>query len=163
MHESFKAGIAPEGGEHRIDHQPGGGEIVRAFEEGFELIEGASEDEPVPASDAIGDPTVEASASEPRDPPSTRPADATRIIEKVASLRARGRYRAAADLLRRALRRPWERRTAEVLSYELGRILERQLDDDAAACAHWRKHDERFGGGRYADAVSRGLKRTCGE
>lgn len=100
-------------------------------------------------------------ASERPDAPSTRPSDATHIIEKVATLRARGRYRAAADVLRRALRRPWERRTAEVLSYELGRILERQLHDEQAACAHWRRHDERFGAGRYADAVEGGLRRTC--
>lgn len=112
------------------------------------------------AAEASGD---AASAVEPRDRPSTRPADAARIIERVATLRARGQYRAAATVLRRALRRPWERRTAEVLSYELGRILERQLDDDEAACAHWRRHEARFGWGRYADAVARGLQRSCGE
>lgn len=94
-------------------------------------------------------------------PATKRRQGADRIIEKVTALRARGRYRAAADVLRHALRRSWDRRTAEVLSYELGRILERQLKDPEAACAHWRKHAERFGGGRYADAVERGIARSC--
>jgi transmembrane sensor len=123
-------------------------------------VEGGSEDR---SDESVAPEEPPASAVQRRVAPATRPADAAKIIARVNALRASGRYGAAADLLRRALRRPWDRRTAEVLSYELGRILERQLHDEAAACTHWRQHEDRFGGGRYADAVARGMQRTCGE
>lgn len=90
------------------------------------------------------------------------PEDATAIIEEVTRLRAQGRYADAAAVLRRAeAERRWDRRTAQVLSYELGEIIERHLDDDARACAHWARHAERFPGGRY-DAAVRAARERLG-
>lgn len=88
-------------------------------------------------------------------PPQAGPDEATTIIDEVTRLRAEGRYAEAADVLRRADRtRRWDDRTAQVLSYELGEIIERHLGDDQAACAHWARHAERWPLGRYARAVS---------
>ncbi|MEM6996926.1 MAG: hypothetical protein AAF721_40865, partial [Myxococcota bacterium] len=80
--------------------------------------------------------------------------DADALIERVAELRRAGKYRRAASVLRKALRSRWDRRTAQVLSYELGQILQRHHDDGAAACRHWRRHQARYPGGRYAGAVA---------
>lgn len=85
-------------------------------------------------------------------------AEATALIERVAALRAAGRYQRAASTLRRALRRSWDARTAQVLSYELGQILDRHLNDTVAACRHWRRHNERYPEGRYAGAVAKTLR-----
>lgn len=78
-----------------------------------------------------------------------------RIVAQVADLRAQRQYQAAVSLLRDALRQRWDRRTREVLSYELGTILSTQLPDEAAACAHWSTHRKQFPSGRYARAIDR--------
>jgi hypothetical protein len=86
--------------------------------------------------------------------PSGSDDEATAIIEEVTRLRAAGEYAEAAGILRRAdAARRWDRRTAQVLSYELGTIL-RHLGDKGAACEHWARHQDRFAGGRYARAVA---------
>ncbi len=86
--------------------------------------------------------------------------EAAAIIDEVAALRKQGRYVEAAAVLRRADRaRRWDRRTAQVLSYELGEIMARHLGDREAACAHWVRHRERFEGGRYARAVANAVER----
>ncbi len=88
--------------------------------------------------------------------------EAALIIEQVARLRAQKRYTEAVDVLRRAENaRTWDRRTAQVLSYERGEILERHLSqgDPSAACAHWARHQARFGEGRYARAVTAAQER----
>jgi transmembrane sensor len=87
-----------------------------------------------------------------------------RIVEQVAELRAERQYQAAVSLLRDALGRRWDRRTREVLSYELGMILSTQLRDRDGACAHWAAHRERFPAGRYTKAIARAQARVgCDE
>lgn len=84
-----------------------------------------------------------------------RSARAAEIIGHVGVLRAQRKYRAAVVELRAALRERWDRRTAEVLSYELGELLHRHLGERQAACDHLRKHQERFENGRYDTAIER--------
>ena len=102
---------------------------------------------------------------EPDEPDDATPSagtreEATAIIDAVTRLRAQGRYAEAADVLRRADReRRWDARTAQVLSYELGEIIERHLGDREAACAHWARHAERWASGRYARAVGAAQER----
>jgi hypothetical protein len=79
------------------------------------------------------------------------------IIAEVQQLRRRGDYRRAAARLRDALGERWPKRTAEVLSYELGTILARHLDDATAACTHWQKHLQRFGKTRYRGQIERSI------
>ena len=83
---------------------------------------------------------------------------AAAVIERVTELRADKRYGAAITELRRALRRPWDRRTAQVLSYELGELL-RAAEDSLGACEHFASHQRRYPEGRYAAAVDRILER----
>lgn len=78
-----------------------------------------------------------------------------RVVDQVALLRSQRQYQAAVSLLRDALRQRWDRRTREVLSYELGTILSTQLRDATSACAHWQAHREQFTAGRYARAIER--------
>ncbi len=84
-----------------------------------------------------------------------RSARAAEIIGHVGVLRAQRKYRAAVVELRAALRERWDRRTAEVLSYELGELLHRHLGERQAACDHLRQHQERFENGRYDTAIER--------
>lgn len=80
----------------------------------------------------------------------------TALVDEVTALRARGEYRTAATRLETALAEPgWDRRAAEVLSFELGTILTRHLGDAPRACRHWTAHLERFGGSRYHEAIER--------
>ena len=79
---------------------------------------------------------------------------AAAIIEEVQQLRRRGEYERAATRLRDALRQHWPTRTADVLSYELGTILARHLDDTTRACAHWRQHLQQFRATRYRRQVT---------
>ncbi len=97
-------------------------------------------------------------------PAETRPVgtsdEAAAIIEEVTRLRSKGHYREAAGALRRAENaRRWDRRTAQVLSYERGEILERHLGDREATCAHWARHQRRFPNGRYSRAVTAARER----
>lgn len=78
---------------------------------------------------------------------------AAAIIERVGELRAAGRYREAAAMLEDALRRRWDRRTGQVLSYELGELLHRHLGDRAGACRHLAKHQRRYRSGLYSAAI----------
>lgn len=84
--------------------------------------------------------------------------DADAIIAEVTDLRGAGRYDEAARRLRQALQIRWDRRTAQVLSYELGQILERHLHDTDAACKHWAKHQRKYPDGRYAGAVAMSIE-----
>jgi len=89
-------------------------------------------------------------------------ADANAIIIEVTRLRTQGRYADAAAVLRQAERsHRWDRRTAQVLSYELGQIVERHLGDDEVACVYWTRHERRFPGGRYAKAVAAARERLA--
>jgi hypothetical protein len=80
----------------------------------------------------------------------------TALIDEVTALRARGEYRTAATRLETALAEPgWDRRAAEVLSFELGTILTRHLGDAPRACRHWAAHLERWHNTRYHEAIER--------
>lgn len=110
-------------------------------------------------------PLVEAPVVEPVVEPDrrrTRPrgtdAQAAAIIERVTELRANKRFGAAITELRRALRRSWDGRTAQVLSYELGELL-RAAEDPLGACEHFVGHQRKYPKGRYASAVDRVLER----
>jgi len=74
------------------------------------------------------------------------------MLEEVSALRRSGKLREALELLE-SLERRHRGRTREVLSFERGLLLE-QVDPDTA-CDHWHRHSERFGTGRYSDAVQR--------
>ncbi len=94
-------------------------------------------------------------------PPRTRRSkepSASAIIERVTELRAQRRYGAAVTELRRALRRSWDSRTAQVLSYELGELL-RATEDTLGACEHFADHQRTYPDGRYATAVDAVLGR----
>jgi transmembrane sensor len=87
-----------------------------------------------------------------------------RVVDRVAELRAQRQYQAAVSLLHDALRKRWDRRTREVLSYELGMLLSTQVRDEAGACAHFAAHRQQFPAGRYARAIERVEARLrCGE
>ncbi|MGH1345131.1 MAG: FecR domain-containing protein [Nannocystales bacterium] len=85
-------------------------------------------------------------------------AQAAAIIERVTELRANKRFGAAITELRRALRRSWDGRTAQVLSYELGELL-RAAEDPLGACDHFVAHQRKYPNGRYKSAVDRVLDR----
>lgn len=98
----------------------------------------------------------------PHRPPATEPPtamerDAGPVIEAAERLRREGRYTEAAATLREALKRRWPTRTADVLSYELGRLLQRRVHDRDAACEHWRAHLKRFAKTRYRTRIERAL------
>src|SRR5262249_8729875 len=83
------------------------------------------------------------------------PADATAaLVERIAALRADGRYDELAGELRAALARETRPLTRERLSFELGSVLSYHLPDRAAACAHWTAHRRLFADGRYAQEVA---------
>jgi hypothetical protein len=44
-----------------------------------------------------------------------------------------------------------------VLSYELGRLLQRRIRDEDAACQHWQRHLERFAKSRYRSRIERAM------
>ena len=119
---------------------------------------------PEPAPDIIveDEPTIVDDPPERSARPRKRAAkapDADAIIAKVTELRGAGRYAEAARRLRQALQLRWDRRTAQVLSYELGQILERHLGDTKAACRHWTRHQRKYPDGRYAGAIATSLQR----
>jgi hypothetical protein len=74
-------------------------------------------------------------------------------LDRIAGLRAAGRYAEAVELIRTVDATRLDPRTAEVLSYEQGTILQDHLQHDAAACHHWNQHLRRFPRGRYRDRV----------
>lgn len=105
---------------------------------------------------------LEAEETEParRDPPKAaeiRP-NAGALIEEVRSLRRQGKYRQAARTLEAALKKKWPKRTADVLSYELGSIRARHLSDRGRACRHWERHLGRFVETRYRRQVVASMK-----
>ena len=76
------------------------------------------------------------------------------IVERIAALRAEGRYRKLAEELAVVLARERRPLTRERLSFELGSVLSYHLYDGARACAHWAAHERAFPGGHYAQEVS---------
>ncbi|MCR9159427.1 MAG: FecR domain-containing protein [Nannocystaceae bacterium] len=119
-----------------------------------------------PVAPAVEPARDEAAPAPVRPSPRSKPAaehapassDAGPVIEEAERFRREGRYAEAATVLRDALKRRWPRRTAEVLSYELGRILERRMKDAPAACEHWQAHLKRFERSRYRARIERSMK-----
>lgn len=110
-------------------------------------------------------PQVPAPPTSRRRPASVAPpaADAglAELLAEVAELRREGRYRVAVERLRAADARSWSSRSRQLVSFEIGTLLERQLGDTAAACAHWREHRERFPGGSRDEVVARSLAKLA--
>lgn len=105
----------------------------------------------------IGADTVEVLPDAGDKPAGRRKSAADRLDEitrKVEALRAEGRFSAALQVLRDANRGRWDRRTAQVLSYELAELL-RLRGDRNAACQQLRNHQRRFPDGTYDDAIAR--------
>lgn len=108
------------------------------------------------------------SAPAPRPRPRARPRDAedaglASLLDEVAALRRAGRFADAVARLRDADTSRWPSRAQQLVSYEIGTLLERQLGDRAAACAHWRAHASRHPDGRHAEAVEAALARLACE
>ncbi|MEM6291803.1 MAG: FecR domain-containing protein [Myxococcota bacterium] len=138
-----------------VDVLPGerhawGDEAVAPFDAEVEILETDA-----PHVEPESDPKSARSRSRRR---SVSAAAAARIIERVTELRAEKRYGAAISELRRALRRPWDARTAQVLSYELGELL-RTAEDTEGACQHFEAHQAAYPRGRYRGAVDRVMRR----
>jgi hypothetical protein len=83
----------------------------------------------------------------------------TELLDEVAALRRRGEYQVAVDHLRAGQRKSWSARGRQLVSYEIGTLLERQLQDLDAACEHWAAHRERFPSGRYDSIITRSMAR----
>ncbi|MEM6992899.1 MAG: FecR domain-containing protein [Myxococcota bacterium] len=118
----------------------------------------AADSEPAPSDEVATQPTQVAPKPRPRAKLRTEK-DAATLIAEVEALRRAGNFGRAANRLERALRSPWPKRTREVLSNELGRILSRHLDDPRRACRHWRKHRQRFPASRFEDQIARSMNR----
>lgn len=107
-------------------------------------------------------------APAPRPRARARPRDAAdeglaSLLDEVAALRRAGRFADAVARLRDADTSRWSSRAQQLVSYEIGTLLERQLGDRAAACAHWRAHASRHPDGRHAEAVEAALARLACE
>jgi hypothetical protein len=81
------------------------------------------------------------------------------LLEEVAGLRRRGEYQAAIEQLRAGDRSDWSVRSRQLVSFEIGTLLERQLGDLDAACKHWAVHRERYPNGRYESIILRSMTR----
>lgn len=116
--------------------------------------------QPLAQAEVVGDPAMTRDLGPQRRRSRVRGTDAqaAAIIERVTELRANKRFGAAITELRRALRRSWDGRTAQVLSYELGELL-RAAEDPIGACDHFVAHQRKYPQGRYASAVDRVLAR----
>ncbi len=84
-----------------------------------------------------------------------------RIDEEVAAAshaRAEGDYDEARARLTKLLRAPVGEPVAEIMSFELGGLLENKIGDLAAACGHWRAQQRRFLSGQYTKPVGERLQ-----
>lgn len=114
----------------------------------------------------LGEPEAEEVGSRRRLTPTpvTKPAppptpDLQSLLAEVHALRERGKYEQAIARLREGAERLSDPRARQVISYETGMLLERQVRDPERACVHWREHEHRFGGGLYASLVRRSMSR----
>lgn len=85
------------------------------------------------------------------------------LLAEVATLRREGRFEAAVERLRSVDSSRWSARAQQLVSYEIGTLLERQLGDRVAACEHWRAHAAAYPEGRHARAVASALERLACE
>ncbi|TPV94982.1 MAG: hypothetical protein B7733_12345 [Myxococcales bacterium FL481] len=119
---------------------------------------GRSAAEPRPGQDSPSTrrPGAAAEVSQPQRTPPAR--SLGELLEQSNAFRARRDYRRAHRLLSQALKQPWDRRTEELLSVELGEVLSRY--DPEAACRHWRRHRRRFAAKRPATATAQWAHRA---
>lgn len=123
--------------------------------------------EPVEPVEPASTPGERSESNPPRDSPArqARPRQRSEseqldaLLDEVASLRGRGDYKGALGRLRAADQRGWSARSRQLVSYEIGSLLERQIADHDAACQHWRAHLEAFPEGRRQAAVRAALER----
>jgi transmembrane sensor len=80
------------------------------------------------------------------------------MVDRIAALRASGRYAELADELAAAIAREPRVKTRERLSFELGSDLSYHLGDPGRACAHWEAHLRRFPSGRYTEEANDALR-----
>jgi transmembrane sensor len=81
-------------------------------------------------------------------------------LERAGRLRALGRHREAISVLESLESRGWDdHRTREVISFEIGRILDDHSGDRTLACRRWLGHRSDFPGGRYASEVDQAIAR----
>lgn len=114
-------------------------------------------------------PSATASTGAPAPERPTRPAATSKppkpddglssLLDRVATLRRDGAFREAVELLRSTDTHRWSPRARQLVSYEIGTLLERQLGDVEQACAHWTEHRRRFPNGRHDAIVARSLDR----
>ncbi len=97
--------------------------------------------------------------SRPQPAPAAEPRDAGALIEEVQGLRRSGQHAEAATRLEAALQHTWPKRTAEVLSNELGRILARHVGDPDRACRHWAEHLQQYPSTRFAKQIEASKRR----
>lgn len=160
----FSVVQGPDGGSVRLDeggirfHAPDGRVVTLAPGEalGWPLPAREPTDKPVlrippPVAPHVASP-LPPSRGQPLRPAQLGDDDA--MIDRIASRRARGEYRALAADLAAAMERERRPLTRERLSFELGTVLSFHLDDAARACAHWATHLRTFAGGRYLEEVS---------
>jgi hypothetical protein len=133
------------GSQPRVDPPPPSRRIrSAAVREEHRRSDSRAEDRPVVAADPPAD-------------------DAASIIADVRRLRAAREYARAIARLEAAMERSWPVRTADVLGYELGTLLDRYSDRDRA-CDHWRTHLARVPSTRYRDEIDHARRRKgCAE
>ncbi|AKF85111.1 hypothetical protein MFUL124B02_09435 [Myxococcus fulvus 124B02] len=116
-------------------------------------------DKPALPAETRPPPTL-ATPPAPKAVPSRAPATSVRapsvdeVLRELEVLRGRDEFEQAARYLEESMRKQ-PAATRERLSFELGSLLTYQLKDAQRACAHWSRHEEQFGRGRYAEAVQR--------
>ncbi len=111
----------------------------------------------VQASNPLDRGAAVAPSKAPRKPTTPKPSrppkvdHAEHLVRELERLRERGKPAEAVALLERGLP-GLHRRDAEILSFELGKLLERARGSHAA-CVHWAAYQESYPKGRYADLV----------
>lgn len=81
------------------------------------------------------------------------------LLAEVGDLRKRGQFAEAVARLRTSTGHLSDPRAKQVISYEIGMLLERQLRDPTRACVHWHEHRRAFADGTYDSLVQRSISR----
>ncbi len=88
--------------------------------------------------------------------------DAAAFVSRFGQLRSQGRYadavRLAEDALNHAGLSPVQ---GQRISYDLGLLLEEQLDEPARACRHWKRHLARFPDDPRSQAIAARIAVSC--
>lgn len=82
-------------------------------------------------------------------------------LDRIASLRAAGRYDEALAILRGLDPARLDARVAEVVDFEAGTIVQDHLGRTDAACRHWTDHLRRWPAGRYRAEAARRRAAAC--